>query len=131
MKQIKKWERLTNQMTENWIKTYFQLEFEDWENGLDYYWISDEVGGIFEFSDYFFSFSDVLDCYKHNVNREQLFNWYDYMLSNDSIKLSLAKFILTPEEREKQHQESLETSRQNVIFAENLLRQELEKYDTK
>ena len=115
---ILEWNRLTNSITEDWIAEYFELDEEEAASGIDYDWVADDVGSIFEFADYWFNFSDVLDCYKHKITREQLFTWYDYCLENQFINISLAQFILSPEEKLKKEQENLDKLKLNCIFAE-------------
>jgi hypothetical protein len=122
---ISKWGNLTNEITENWIKEYFELEEDE---SVDFYWVADDIGTIFEFADYFFNFSNVLDCYKYNISKESLFLWYDYCLEEQFVNISLAKFILSPEEKAKKEKESLEKTKENLFFAEKLFNKELEKY---
>ena len=88
--QIKQWKELTDKMTRQWIKQYFGLE-EDEEITVD--WVAEDVGGIFEFADYYFNFSNILDCYKYNISRESLFLWYDYCLENQFVNISLARYL--------------------------------------
>ena len=120
---ISKWGNLTNEITENWIKDYFELEEDE---SVDFYWVADDIGTIFEFADYFFNFSNVLDCYKYNISKEKLFLWYEYCLEEQFVNISLAKFILSPEEKAKKEKESLEKSRKNRIFAEEIFRKALD-----
>ena len=115
---IKSWEVLTNSITEDWIVKYFELDEEERAYSIDYSWVANDVGGIFEFADYWFNFSDVLDCYKHKITREQLFTWYDYCLENQFVNISLAQFILSPEEKLKKEREYLQKSKERTIFAE-------------
>ena len=98
---IKNWEVLTNSITEDWIVKYFELDEEERAYSIDYSWVANDVGGIFEFADMFFNFSDVLECYKHKITKEQLFLWYDWCLSNPFVNISLAKYILSPKENRK------------------------------
>lgn len=125
MKQINKWKILTNEITEIFIREYFEIS-EDEE--VSYDWIGGDIGSIFEFADYFFSFADILDCYKHNINKEQLFNWYNYCLQEPYINISLACFILSPEERDKKEKESLEKSKKNLEMAQEEFNKAMEKY---
>lgn len=108
------WINLSNEITEQWIRQYFEIE-EDEHVYFD--WVS--VGGVFEFADYWFDFNTVLECYEHNITKEQLFGWYDFCLSNHSINISLAKYILSPQEREKQ----LEELEERVKIAKETLKQ--------
>ena len=122
---ISKWGNLTNEITENWIKEYFELEEDE---SVDFYWVADDIGTIFEFADYFFNFSNVLDCYKYNISKEKLFLWYEYCLEEQFVNISLANFILSPEEKAKKEKESLEKTKENLTFAYELFNKELEKY---
>ena len=78
-------------------------------------WVT--IGEVFQFADYWFSFSTVLECYELNVSKEQLFSWYDKTLLQES-NLSLSDFILSPEKRLKKEQEYLQKSKERTIFAE-------------
>lgn len=123
---ISKWGNLTNEITENWIKEYFELEEDE---SVDFYWVADDIGTIFEFADYFFNFSNVLDCYKYNISKEKLFLWYEYCLEEQFVNISLAKFILSPEEKAKKEKESLQKSKENLIFTQELFNKEMSKYE--
>ena len=122
------WNRLTNEITESWIVKYFELDEEEKTSGLDYDWVNDEVGTIFQFADYFFNFNDILTCYKLNITKEQLFSWYDFCLSNHYVNISLAKYIISPEEKIKKEEEHLQELKQRVIFAEEAFKKALEEY---
>jgi len=125
MKLIKEWQTLTNKITEEWIREYF--EFDEGEE-VDFCWVANDIGGIFEVSDYYINFSDILACYKHKITKEQFHNWYSYCLEEPYINISIAKFILSPEEKAKKELESLEISRKNVIFAQEEFNKAMEKY---
>ena len=122
---IKDWRDLTNQITENFIREYFEIE----DNEEIYFdWVT--IGEVFQFADYWFSFSTVLECYRLNVSKEQLFSWYDKTLLQES-NLSLSDFILSPEKRLKKEQEYLERLKNNCIFAEQEFKKALEEYKRK
>ena len=98
---------------------------------LSYYWVAEDVGGIFEFADYFISFSNILDCYKHKITLDQFFTWYDYCLENEFINISLAKFILSAADKAKKEKENLKRLEDNVKTAENIFKIALEQYNKK
>ena len=125
---ILRWTNLTNEITENWIRDYFETE-EDEEIYFD--WVANDIGGIFEFADYFFDFNTVLKCYELNISREQLFEWYNFCLENQKVNISLAKFILSPKEREEQEKIVLEESKARLKLAQEEFNKALEKYETK
>ena len=124
VEEVKKWNRLTNKITESWVTKYFQLE-EDDSSEVD--WI--DIGGVFEYNDYYFSFDTVLDCYKHNIKREDLFNWFEYCLENPKIHISLYKYVLSPQEKAKKELESLEESKKRLKFAQEEFEKALENYN--
>lgn len=124
---ISKWENLTNEITEQWIKDYFEIE-EDETVYFD--WVADDIGTVFSFADYFFDFSTVFKCYELDVSKEQLFDWYDFCLSNHSVNISLANFILSPKEREEAEKKHLEELKERVILAEKELEKAIKKYET-
>ena len=129
MKQIEDWRKLTNKITKQWIVEYFELSEEDIEDGIDYTWIGDDTGFIFEFADMFIGFNDILDCYKHNISKEDFHNWYQYCLDNQFVNISLAKFILSPEEKAKKETEDLQRLKENVDFAKKELEKALQRYE--
>lgn len=125
MRQINKWKILTEDIVDIWIREYFGIsEDED----VDFEWIGSEVGGVFEFADYFINFSDVLNCYKYKITKREFHEWYDYCTDNQYVNISLAKFILSPEERDKKEKENLERLKECVIFAEQEFKKALENY---
>lgn len=126
--EIRLWQKSTNEITENWIRDYFEVE-EDEEIYFD--WVANDVGSIFEFADYFFNFNTVLKCYELNISREQLFEWYDFCLSNHSVNISLAKFILSPKERKEAEEKHLEELKERVKIAEKEFKKALNQYETK
>lgn len=129
MQQILDWERITNEITDNWIREYFDISEE--EEKLDYYWVSGDIGGIFNFGDYYFNFSDILACYKHGITKEQLFKWYYFCLENHSVNISLARFILDPKERDEAEKKHLEELKLRVESAKKEFKEAIENYEVK
>ena len=125
---ITTWKNLTSDITENWIIEYF-----DWSEDEEVYfeWVNDDVGGVFNFSDYWFSFDNVLDCYKHNISKEDLTKWYDWCLSNQSVHISLAKYILSPQERKEAEEKHLKELKERVEIAEKEFQKAIEEYTSK
>ena len=119
---IKAWENLTNEIVAGWIYKYFEIE-EDEEIYFD--WVT--IGEVFQFADYWFSFSTVLECYRLNVSKEQLFSWYDKTLLQES-NLSLTQFILSPEEKLKKEEENLQILKERCIFAEQEFKKALDEF---
>ena len=71
---IDEWKKLSNRIAEQFLYHYF--------DDLDpyYWWVSDDIGGVFNYGDYFFSFDTILTCYKLDITFEQLINWYNVLL---------------------------------------------------
>jgi len=126
--EIRLWQKSTNEITEQWIRDYFEVEEDE---GIQIDWVANDFGGVFEFADYFFDFNTVLKCYELDISKEQLFQWYDFCLSNHSVNISLAKFILSPEEKKEQEEKHLEELKERVMSAEETLKQALDKYENR
>ena len=120
---ILKWEQKTTEITETFLYDYFD------DVNPSYFWVCEEVGGILNYGDYWFNFSDILTCYKLSITEEQLINWYDFCLDNHSVNISLAKFILSPKERKEAEKKHLEELKDRVRSAEETLKQALENYE--
>jgi hypothetical protein len=126
-KKIREWEKITNQITEDWLTEVFELEDNE---ETDYWWVSDSVGTVFNFGDYWISFDSVLEYYKHNITPEQFKNWYNWSLENQKVNISLARFILSPQEKEEQEKKQIEELRERVELAKKELEKAIEKYES-
>ena len=122
---IRDWEKRTNEIVEYWLTEVFDLEEEE----VDYWWVADSVGTVFNFADYWISFDSVLEYYKHNITPEQFKNWYDWSLENQKVNISLARFILSPQEKEEQEKKQIEELKQRVESAQKELEKAIEKYE--
>ena len=109
---IETWENRTIKLTNQFIYDYFD------DNDPYYFYVADEIGGVFSYGDYFFNFSDVLVCYKLGITEEQLLTWYDFCMENSSVNISLAKYILSPEERKEAEEKHLAELKERVESAE-------------
>ena len=123
--EILEWENLTNKLTSRFLYDYFDDE------DPDYWWVSNDVGGVFNYGDYWFDFNTVLTCYKLSITFEQLINWYDFSLSNQSVNISLAKYILSPKERKEAEKKHLEELKGRVELAEKEFKKALDEYSNK
>ena len=124
--EITLWQKSTNRITEQWIRDYFEIE-KDEEVEID--WVVNDIGGVFSFVDYYFDFNTVLKCYELDIAKEQLFEWYSYCLENQHINISLAKYILSPEERKEKEEKHLQELKERVIFAEQEFKKALKNYE--
>ena len=123
--EILEWENLTNKLTSRFLYDYFD------DVDPDYWWVSDDVGGVFNYGDYFFSFDTILACYKLDITFEQLINWYDFSLSNQFVNISLAKYILSPQERREAEEKHLAELKNRVELAEKEFKKALYEYSNK
>ena len=122
---IVEWEKLSNKIVEQFLYHYF--------DDLDpyYWWVSDEEGGILCYGDYFIGFHTILTCYKLDITFEQFISWYDFCLENQSINISLAKYILSPQERKEAEEKHLAELKNRVELAEKEFKKALDEYSNK
>lgn len=109
---ILKWEQKTTEITETFLYDYFD------DVKPSYFWVCEEVGGILNYGDYWFNFSDILTCYKLGITEERLINWYDFCLDNHSVNISLSKFILSPEDKKKAEEKHLDELKDRIKTAQ-------------
>ena len=122
---ILSWESLTNKLTEQFLYDYFD------DVNPYYWWVSNDVGGILNYGDYFFSFDTILTCYKLDISFEQFISWYDFCLSNQSVNISLAKYILSPKERKEAEEKHLKELKNRVELAEKEFQKAMDEYSNK
>ena len=125
---ILEWNRLTNSITEDWIAEYFELDEEERAYSIDYSWVANEIGGVFNYADYSFNFSDVLTCYNLDITFEQLITWYDFCLENHSVNISLAQYILSPQERKEQEEKHLAELKERVDLVEKEFKKAMKEF---
>ena len=53
--------------------------------GSEYYWVGDDIGGMIEICDYFFSYDTVRYCVDNDVSEEDLFSWFNYGVTLGSV----------------------------------------------
>ena len=123
--EILEWENLTNKLTSRFLYDYFD------DVDPDYWWVSNDVGGILNYGDYFINFDTILTCYKLEITFEQLINWYDFCLENQSVNISLAKFILSPKERREAEEKHLTELKERVEMAEKEFQKAIDEYTSK
>ena len=123
MKQIEKWENQTIKITNQFLLDYFD------DNEPYYFYVGDEIGGVFNYGDYFFDFSNVLICYKLGVTKEQLFQWYDFCLENQSTNISLDRYILNPQDKKEQEEKYLEELKERVKAAKKEFKKAIKNYN--
>ena len=123
--EILEWENLTNKLTSRFLYDYFD------DVNPDYWWVANDVGGVLNYGDYWFNFNTVLTCYKLNITFEQLINWYDFCLENQSVNISLAKYILSPQERREAEEKHLTELKERVEMAEKEFQKAIDEYTSK
>ena len=125
LENIVEWKKLSNKIVEQFLYDYFD------DLDPDYWWVSDEEGGILNYGDYFFSFDTILTCYKLDISFEQFISWYDFCLSNQSVNISLAKYLLSPQERKEAEEKHLKELKNRVELAEKEFQKALDEYSNK
>ena len=123
--EILEWENLTNKLTSRFLYDYFD------DVDPDYWWVSNDVGGVLNYGDYFFSFDTILTCYKLEITFEQFISWYDFCLSNQAVNISLAKYILSPQERKEAEEKHLKELKNRVELAEKEFKKAMDEYSNK
>ena len=122
---IVEWKKLSNRIAEQFLYHYFD------DLDPDYWWVSNDVGGILNYGDYFFSFDTILTCYKLDISFEQFISWYDFCLSNQSVNISLAKYLLSPQERKEAEEKHLKELKNRVELAEKEFQKAMDEYSNK
>ena len=122
---ITSWEILTNSLVEKFLYDYFD------DVNPDYWWVANDVGGVLNYGDYFFSFNAILTCFKLEITFEQFISWYNFCLDNQSVNISLAKYILSPKERKEAEEKHLVELRSRVELAEKEFKKALDEYSNK
>ena len=122
---ITSWEILTNSLVEKFLYDYFD------DVNPDYWWVANDVGGVLNYGDYFFSFDTILTCYKLEITFEQFISWYDFCIENQSVNISLAKFILSPKERREAEEKHLAELKNRVEMAEKEFQKAIDEYTSK
>lgn len=92
-KLLNKWETLTNEIVELWIIDFFELDEEDIEDGVDYDWVGNSVGGVLCFADYFFNMEDIKLCIEKDIDKDKFFEWYYWNLENHPQYINLQSFV--------------------------------------
>ncbi len=105
-----------------WLEDYFEAEY------FDYDWIN--FGDIFQFADYYVNVLTILECYEHNISKEDFFNWYNSSLEQQTT-ISLSDFITAPSKREEARVKHLEELKERVKTAKEELNKAMLEYDAK
>ena len=121
---ILKWTNLTNEITEQFIREYFEIEDEH----IYFDWIT--LGSVFQFSDYYIDFSDVLECRRLDVKPDVFLRYYDFCLETQS-HMKLEDFTLSPKKLKEKQQKHLQDLKERCIFAEKEFNKALGKYGDK
>lgn len=57
------------------------------------YWIGEEIGGVAEFSDYFFGFSDIQYDVDNEVEKGLIYKYQDYCVATENTKMNYKSFL--------------------------------------
>lgn len=81
---IASWEEATNRIAFEFAYRYY--------NTQDCDWIGDQIGGVFLVNDDLWNFDQILQATKLSPSKRQLFDWYDYMITNE-FPMNLKSFL--------------------------------------
>ena len=74
MKKLKEWEKVTNELVDYFRKKYFG------NDASDFYWVADQIGGVYVINDYFLGLDDIVDFVKYKYSEKDMFDYYNYRL---------------------------------------------------
>lgn len=81
----------------NQLASKFIIEYFSDCNYSDYNWVADDVGGVLNVNDFYFSMADIVEAMKVRPTQKQLFDYYDYCmnqhLKQKNIDYNLKNFI--------------------------------------
>jgi len=66
------WEKATNDLAQQFANKYF--------DGGEWYWIGDQIGGVYCIADYFFILDRIIEALELRATYKQLIQFYDYEL---------------------------------------------------
>jgi hypothetical protein len=125
-KLIKKWEYITNHISEVFLIKYFELnDGELYKN--DYFWVGNEIGSVCNFGDHYINFSDMVYCLNNDVPINKFFEWYDWCLETEEF-INLSSFIMGASKVKELEEKHLEELRLKVARAEEELKEALKNY---
>lgn len=81
-----------NAVKRAFIKKYFDI------TPTDTYWIAGECGGTLAVNDYFIDLRTMVECLKHKVTPDQLWEWYDHSVARgggleDGVAYTLINWV--------------------------------------
>lgn len=79
MKEIKNWEKATQELVNIFAKKYYTCEDENRRYfNVDMYWVGDEIGDILYIEDDYYNLDRILQALKFNATFEQLRDFQEY-----------------------------------------------------
>ncbi len=91
MKLLNKYEDICIDIVDEFVEKYF-VDNDNKRSDFDLDWVANEIGGVVQISDYYFSMNDIVETLRLQPSKEQLFNWYNKCL-DDHIGYSLKYFL--------------------------------------
>lgn len=95
MKEIKNWEKATQELAEAFARKYYTYE-EDGEEyfDVDMYWAGDEIGDILFIDDNFYNVDRMLKALKLDATYDQLWDFTQYEISeNKKRAINFENFV--------------------------------------
>lgn len=83
---IAEYENAVNKIADDFVEKYYR------KYDPDSWWIGNQVGGVLAVNDDFWDFYQILQATKLKPSKRQLFDWYDYVITNES-PMNLKPFL--------------------------------------
>jgi len=74
--EVQLYEEVCDLVARKFAKKYFGKD-------ADYYWIADEIGGVIEIADRFYSITDMVEFIRYKYSAKMMFRYYDEKLDAD------------------------------------------------
>ena len=72
---LKEWEEATEELIHEFINVCFQ-------QGDEYFWVSNEIGGLLNVGDYWFDLNDIVEFFRYDATLGQMTEYYDFALEH-------------------------------------------------
>jgi len=83
-KALEKWKKATQELAEAFVDEYFEEP--------EYWWVDDEIGGVFFVDDYFFCVDKMVEAFQLKATFEQIVEYHDLEMESVENGKVLANF---------------------------------------
>lgn len=78
---------LYDQAVHGYCKLFCEIMWDDNTAYDPDYWVAGDIGDVICIADYWFSFSDIKKVVDKNIDKDTVFEWYDYTMAGGRINL--------------------------------------------